>query len=125
MTDRVGVSGLDTVSLSRYGVQLLKQPLTLPFQGFLPDGVYVRDRQGLAFGERYKGQTTLVESLKDMGVIDQAVFAIHFADIYNSQALPSMLTLGFWDLNKYSLDEEFLSVCAWQVGSQSLQVSSE
>ena len=110
--ERNGAFGLETIGLSRDGVSVRRQPLVL-FQSALRekhlmfDGVVVRVRQGLGFGKRSEGSKTLVEGLKDAGVISQAVFAFHLADQAYSHIPPSALSLGSWDLGRYSLEKEF------------------
>ena len=74
---------------------------------YMSDGMVVRTKQGLAFGKRSEGWKTLVETLKNEGVISQAVFAFHLTDNSGTELPPSAISIGSWSLSKYALDEDF------------------
>lgn len=101
--------GYLNVSLNAGG-HLISQPILL-FQRYFKnntftDNVAVRTKQGLAFAKRSERSKTLVESLKEQGVIDRAVFAFHISDKSNNNPLQSSLSFCSWDLNKYALNKD-------------------
>lgn len=105
-----GVLGYDTVSLSEDGPRVTGHPLALmqdttELAYNEADGVIVRAMQGLALQARVQGSKTLVETLKEQGVIDMEVFAIYLTDYLDQNKPQSSLSFGSWDLTKYALSD--------------------
>jgi len=63
----------------------------------------VRYIQGLGFSKESKGYPTLMDSLKQEGIIDKRVFAFHLDSGMSPTNPPSVLSFGSWDLEKYAL----------------------
>lgn len=101
--------GFDSVSLSVAGPQVRHPFLLFPYPyitNLKSDGIAVRTIQGLAFRKTRKEPNTLVESLREQGIIDKSVFAFHIAD-QPSEGPISSLSLGSFNLSKYALEKDF------------------
>ena len=105
-----GTLGYDTVSLSKEGPQAAKHPLVL-MQNFTDvydsdsDGFAVRAKQGLASQARPEGSKTLVDTLKEHGVIEKNVFAFYLAGFSDHNKPQSSLSLGSYNLTQYALSD--------------------
>lgn len=106
--DGNGTLGYDNVRLSKEGPQVTRHPLVL-MQNFTAaydsnsDGIAVRAKQGLAFQASSEGSKTIVETLKEQGVIDKDVFAFYLAETSDHSKPQSSLSLGSYNLTKYAL----------------------
>ena len=111
-----GSLGYDSISLSPSEAQVLAQPFLLlngtKYQEnrLNADGVVVSTIQGLGFSKHSDGYSTLLDSLKSQGVIDQKVFAFYLSQNSDRDSLQSALSFGSWNLTKYSVSPDFVYV---------------
>ena len=112
-----GQVGNDTVSLG--SEVALGQPFVLVsesngFDVMQSDGLLVTTRQGLGFNLLSDGYPTLVESLKQQGVIPKALFSVFLSDSeYGanwSERTTSSISFGSYDLSQYSNSADLIHV---------------
>ena len=106
--------GYDTVSLGLQEGRVTRQPFLLmqksqDFDGMEADGLVVSPRQGLSFSRLSADYSTLLDNLKAQGVIHETLFAFYLSDNYDASnpnpKLPSSLSFGSMDLEKYALSD--------------------
>ena len=115
-----GTLGNDTVALNSQGLgKAANQPFVLisasnGFDVMLSDGLLVTARQGLGFNSLSDGQPTLVETLKQQGVIPRALFGIFLSNseygVDWSARFNSSISFGSYDLSAYSDSKELVHI---------------
>lgn len=73
---------------------------------------------GMGFKSLSQGHSTLIENLKDTGVIEKSMFSVFLSDngFGNSNSNPdSMVIIGGYDLNKYAKSESIIYVPVYSV----------
>lgn len=84
------------------------------FDVMLSDGLLVTTRQGLGFNPLSDGQPTLVETLKQQGVIPRALFGIFLSNSeYGadwSARSTSFISFGSYNLSAYSYSKELVHI---------------